>query len=116
MCRALNYFQHFLAFVSAASGCVLISALFSLVCAPVSIVSFAVGINICGKTAGLKTYMSIIEKKREKHDEILLIAKTKLNTIKVLISKALIDSYINHDEFDSVNNVLREYNEIKEEI
>ena len=60
--------------------------------------------------------MSIIEKKREKHDEILLIAKTKLNKIKVLISKALMDSYINHDEFDSVNNVLREYNEIKEEI
>ena len=60
--------------------------------------------------------MSIIEKKREKHDEILLIAKTKLNKIKVLISKALMDSYINHYEFDSVNNVLREYNEIKEEI
>ena len=36
-----------------------------------------------------------------------------LNTIEVLISKALIDSYISHDEFLSVNNVLREYNEIK---
>ena len=36
-----------------------------------------------------------------------------LNTIEVLISKALIDSYISHDEFVSVNNVLREYNEIK---
>ena len=35
------------------------------------------------------------------------------NTIEVLISKALIDSYISHDEFVSVNNVLREYNEIK---
>ena len=36
-----------------------------------------------------------------------------LNTIEVLISKALIDSYISHDEFLSVNNVLREYNGIK---
>ena len=26
------------------------------------------------------------------------------------------DSYVNHDEFFSLNNVLREYNEIKEEI
>ena len=33
--------------------------------------------------------------------------KDKLNTIEVLISKALINSYIIHDEFLSVNNVLR---------
>ena len=33
-----------------------------------------------------------------------------------LISKALIHSYINHEEFASVNNVLRQYNEMKEEI
>ena len=44
----------------------------------------------------------------------MLLAKTKLNTIKVLISKTLINSYINHDEFVSVNNVLIECNEMKE--
>ena len=43
----------------------------------------------------------------------MLLAKTKLDTIEVLISKALIDSYINHDEFVLVNNVLRKYNEMK---
>ena len=42
--------------------------------------------------------------------------KTKLNTIDVLISKALIDSNISHDEFVSVNNVLREWNSMKEKI
>ena len=35
---------------------------------------------------------------------------------KVSISKAVIDSYINHNEFISVNDVLREYNEMKIEI
>ena len=44
------------------------------------------------------------------------LAKTKLNTIEVLISKALSEWYINHDELLSVNNVLREYIEMKEEI
>ena len=34
----------------------------------------------------------------------------------VLISKSLIDSYISHEEFASVNNALRECNETKEEI
>ena len=36
--------------------------------------------------------------------------------MKVLVSKALIDSYISHNKFVSVNNVLTEYNERKEEI
>ena len=47
---------------------------------------------------------------------MLLLGKTKLNTIKVLISTALIDSYINHDDQVSVNYVQREYNEMREEI
>ena len=45
----------------------------------------------------------------------MLLGKDKLNTIKGLNSKALIDSYISHDEFVSVNNLLREYNKMKEE-
>ena len=48
--------------------------------------------------------------------KIVLLGKDKLDTIEVLFSKSLIDSYISHDEFESVNNVLREYNEMKEEI
>ena len=40
--------------------------------------------------------------------EIVLLGKTKSDTIEALISKALIDSYINNDGFGSVNNVLRE--------
>ena len=42
----------------------------------------------------------------------MLLGKTKLDIIEVLISKTLIDSYISY-EFVSVNNVLREHNEIK---
>ena len=57
-----------------------------------------------------------MKKKKKKHDKIVLLGKTKLDTIGVIISKALIDLYISHDEFVSVNNLLREYNEINEEI
>ena len=46
----------------------------------------------------------------------MLLGKDKLNTIEVLISKTLLDSFINHYEFVSENNVLREYNELKKEI
>ena len=45
-----------------------------------------------------------------------LLEKAKLNIIEVLIYKALIDSYISYKKYVSVNNVLRKYNEVKEEI
>ena len=45
-----------------------------------------------------------------------MLGKDQLNAIEVLISKDLIDSYVIHDEFLSVNKVLREYYEVKKEI
>ena len=46
----------------------------------------------------------------------MLLVKGKLNTIDVLIFNALIGSYISCGKFVSVNDVLREYYEMKEEI
>ena len=44
-----------------------------------------------------------------------LFAKSK-NSIEILILKALMDLNISHDEFGSINNVLKEYDGMKEEI
>ena len=43
----------------------------------------------------------------------MFLGKTKLNIIKILNSKVLIDSYNSHNEFVSVNNILRKYHEMK---
>ena len=59
--------------------------------------------------------MSIIMKKK-KRNKIVLLVKSKLHSIEVLILKALIESVTSHDEFVLINNVLKLYNEIKEEI
>ena len=56
----------------------------------------------------------MIKKTKKDHDQIVLLAKSKINSIELLISKALIDSNINHDEFVLINNVLKEYDEMKE--
>ena len=58
----------------------------------------------CAITAGIKNYKSIIKKKKKNQNKIVLLEKAQIDTIKVLISKALIDSNISHDEFFSVNN------------
>ena len=45
-------------------------------------------------------YKSIIKKKKKKMDnKLVLLAKSQLNRLEVLTSKALIDSNISHDEF-----------------
>ena len=54
-----------------------------------------------------------MKKKNKKHYEIVLLAKSKLNSIEVVISKAFIDSVISHDEFILINNVRKEYEEKK---
>ena len=115
-CGYLNYIEVLLILDSTITGCVSTSAFTSLVAIPVGITSCAVGLNICIITVVNKKYGSNIKKKKKKHDLIVLLGKNKLDAIEVLISKALIDSYINHDEFVSVNNVLKVYIEMRDEI
>ena len=45
-----------------------------------------------------------------------MLAKSNLSSTEVLISKALIDSNISHYEFALINNVLKEFYHMKEEI
>ena len=93
---------------------VLFSAFASAV--PLGVASSVLRLKICAIAAGVKKYNLVINKKKKRHDKVLLLAVTKLNIIKVSISKALIDSYISPGEFVSVNDVLKEYNEMKEGI
>ena len=76
--------------------------------------SCTIGLDIFGIqkyiTAGIQKYKSIIKKKKKKQ---LLWAKSNLSSIEALISKALIDSVISHDEFVLINNALKEYDEMK---
>ena len=112
----LNYIEHSLIVISTITGCVSISAFASLVGIAIGIRSSAIELKICVITAGIKKYKSIIKKKKKKHDKTVLLAKSKLNSIEILISKALIDSNISHDEFVLINNVLKEFYDTKEEI
>ena len=93
-----------------------ISAFASLVSIPIGITSSAIGLKMCAITAAIKKYKSIIKKNKKKHNKTVLLAKTRLNSIEALISEALNYSYISHDEFVLVNNVSKEYDDMKEEI
>ena len=105
VCTILNYIEHFLILASKFNGCISISAFASLIGIRIGITSSATALKVCAITARIKKYMSIIKKKKKKHDNIILLPKSKLDSIEVLIFKALIDSVISHDEFVLIDNV-----------
>ena len=63
------------------------------------ILSFTIRWKVCLIIAGIGKYKLIIKKKK-KHYEIALLAKTNLDYIKNLISWSLTASYIERDYFD----------------
>ena len=115
--RVLNYIEHLLIIlISTVTRCISISSFASLVDIPVGIKRSAIGLKICVITAETKTYKLTIKEKKKKPDKIVSLAKSKLKSIQFLISQALIDSNISHDEFVLSNNVLKEFDNIKEEM
>ena len=87
ICTTLNYIEHFLLLPSTIIGCISISAFASLLAIPIGITSSA---KIWAIAAGIKRYKSIIKKK--KHDKIVLLGKSKLNSVEVIVSKVFINS------------------------
>ena len=60
--------------------------------------------------------LKLTKKRKKKHNEIILLAKNKLNTIDTLLSSALNDSEISHEEFTNIINEENIYEIIKENI
>ena len=104
-----DYIDKILIVLSATSGGVCIISSVSVVRALVAIAgaSFAL---IFSLTAGIiKKLLSITRNKKKKHDKILMLAKSKLNSIEALVSQALIDMEIRHEEFDAFMKEKRKY-------
>ena len=102
--------------ISTITGCVSISAFASLVGFPIGITSSAIGLKIYTITGGIRKHKSMNKKKKKKHNKRVLLTKSKLNSIEVLICKALIDSNISQDEFLLINDVLKGFYKWKNQL
>ena len=60
--------------------------------------------------------LKVTKKRKKKHNKIIALAKTKLNTIDTLLSSALNDSEIIHEEFSNIITEANIYENIKENI
>ena len=114
--RVLNYIEHSLVAICTIFGCISIFAFASLDGIPLEIASSAIELKICVITTAIKKYKSINHKNKKKHDNIISLAKSELNNIEALISKALLDSNFSHYKFVLINNVPEVFYDVKEEV
>ena len=63
-----------------------------------------------------KSLLRVTKKRKKKHNKIIALAKSKLNTIETLLSSALNDSKISHEEFSNIITEKNMYENIKENI
>ena len=111
-----DYIDQALIVLSATSGGVSIISFTSIIGAPVGIASASLTL-IFSLTIGIvKKLSNITRKKKKKHDKVLMLAKSKLNSIKTLISQALIDMDISHKEFITILNEKEKYDNMKDNL
>ena len=94
-----DYIDKILVVLSATTGEVSIISFTSIIGAPVVLVGASFTLIFFLTTGIVKKFLDITRKKRKKHDKILMLAKSKLNSIDTLISRTLIDMDISHEEF-----------------
>ena len=104
---AFDYRDKFLIVLSATSGGVSIISFTSIIGAPVGIASASFTLIFSLTTGIAKILLNITREKKKKHDKIFVLAKSKLNSIETLISQALIDMEISHEEFITILNEKR---------
>ena len=61
-----------------------------------------------------KLFLKLTKKRKNKHNKIIVLAKNKLNMIDTLLSSALNDSKISHEELTNIINEEKIYEDIKE--
>ena len=110
---AFDYIDKVLIVLSATSGGVSIISFTSIIGAPVGIASASFTLIFSLTTGIVKKLLNITRNKKKKHDKILMLAKSKLNSIETLISQALIDMEISHEEFITILNEKDKYEKIK---
>ena len=94
-----SYIDKILIVLSATSGGVSIISFSSVIGAPAGIASASLTLSFSLTTGIVKKLLDITRKKKKKHDKILMLAKSKFNSIDTLISQALIDMDVSHEEF-----------------
>ena len=101
---SLDYFDKSLNVLCILSGSISIASFATVIGAPAGINRASCGFTFSITSGFVKRFLKTIRNKKKKHNKIVMLARSKLNSIESKISKALMDNEISHEDFETIIN------------
>ena len=113
---SFDYLNKIFITLSASFGTLSIASYSSVLGTPAGIAGSYLTLIFTIGTGISKSLLKVTKKRKKKHNKIIVLPKNNLNMIDTLLSSALNDSEISHEEFTNIINEANIYENIKENI
>ena len=113
---SLDYFDKSLNVLSILSGSISIASFATVIGAPAGIIGASCSFTFSITSGFVKRFLKTIRNKKKKHNKIVMLARSKLNSIESKIYEALINNDVSHEDFMTIVNEEKKYRELKESI
>ena len=113
---SFDYLDKIFITLSASFGTLSIASYASILGTPAGIAGSSLTLIFTIGTGINKSLLKVTKKRKKKHNKTMALAKNKLNMIDTLLSSALNDSEISHEEFSNIITEANIYENIKENV
>ena len=113
---SFDYFDKPLIVLSVTTGSISIASFAAVTGAPVGIRSASFSLVFSISTGIVKMLWKTTRNKKKKHNKVVMLARSILNRIKSKISETLINNEISHEDFMTIINEEKKYQDLKESI
>ena len=113
---SFEYLDKSLIVLSVVTGSMSVASFATAIGAPVGVMSASCSLAFSITTGSVNKFLKTIRNKKKKHNKIVMLARSKLNSIESKISEALINNEISHEDFMTILNEEKKYRELKESI
>ena len=113
---SFHYFDKSLIVLSVTTGIISIASFVTVIGIPVRMMSASCSLAFSVTTEIIKKLLKTTRNKKKKHNKIVMLARSKLNSIESKISEALINNEVSHEDFLIIINEEKKCWELKENI
>ena len=86
------------------TGSITIASFATVIGVPAGVIGASCGFTFSITSGFLKRFLKTTRNKKKKHNKIVMLARSKLNSIESKICKALMDNEISHEDFETIIN------------
>ena len=113
---SFEYLSKSLIFLSVVASSISIASFASVVGAPAGMLGASCSLTFSIIPGFVKKFLKTTRNEKKKHNKIVMLARSRLNSIEGKTSNALIDNEISHEDIMTILNEEKKYRELKERI